>query len=262
MMYFFIDIDGTLLWKRSTPTPSFLAVMARAQSLGHRFFINTARPLAFTPKEFPWASFDGLCFGCGTIICYKGKVLYRRIMPPTELELAIGTILSAQPDIKLTLEGEDALYYNREIPYSGSYMMHPYTSLETLKKEHTDLRIQKLSTYGGARITEQTAALLTEYFDVYLHELYTEVVPKGYDKGKAIKTVEELLHLPHDSTVAIGDSYNDLPMLEYCHRSVAMGNAPDDIKLRCTDITETAEHDGAAKAVARLCGIEYDPLIT
>ncbi len=256
-MNFFLDVDGTLLWKRSTPTRSFLAVMARAQSLGHRFFINTARPLAFASAEFPWDSFDGLCFGCGTNIRYRGATLYRRIMPLSELRYAVDTVLGAQPDVKLTLEGEDALYYSREVPFSGAYVMRPYSSFDELIKRYPDLRIQKLATYGGSLISKRTAEMLSETFDVYLHERYSELVPKGYDKGRAVRTVEDLLSVPHESTVAVGDSYNDLPMLKYCHISVAMGNAPDDVKRQCTDVTQTAEDDGAARAVARLCDLNY-----
>ena len=49
--------------------------------------------------------------------------------------------------------------------------------------------------------------------------------------------------------MAIGDSYNDLPMLKAAGHSVAMGNAPDDIKSVCEFITGDCQDDGFAQAV-------------
>lgn len=256
-MNFFLDIDGTLIPKRGALTNTLIDVIKRAQKLGHRFFINTARPVAFAPKNFPFEIFDGLCFGCGTYIEYKGEVLYRRLMTVSELQLAVDTVLGHRPDIRLVLEGEDVLYYNFEVPFSSEFTMCPYTSFEALKKEHKCLKIQKLATYGGCCIDEHTAELLSEHFDVYLHKTYSEIVLKGYNKGRAVVLVERELKLDGETTVAIGDSYNDLPMLTYCDISVAMGNAPLEVKQLCSQVTEAVEDDGAAKAIARLCGLNY-----
>ena len=71
--------------------------------------------------------------------------------------------------------------------------------------------------------------------------------------------MEEKLNLPHESTVAIGDSENDLPMLRYCAVSIAMGNASEEIKKLCTEVTDTAANDGVTKAIAKICGITYPP---
>ena len=79
-------------------------------------------------------------------------------------------------------------------------------------------------------------------------------MPIGYGKGYAIKLTEETLGIDHDSTVAIGDSLNDLSMLTYAATSVAMGNAPDDIKKIATFVTETDENDGVADAIYKLLG--------
>ena len=66
-----------------------------------------------------------------------------------------------------------------------------------------------------------------------------------------------MLNVPHESTVAMGDSENDLPMMEYCAISVAMANATDKVREFCTEVTDHVDGDGAAKAIAKICGIPY-----
>lgn len=256
-MNFFLDIDGTLISKGSTLTETFIDVVARAQALGHRFFINTGRPAASQFKGFPWDVFDGYCFGCGTYIKYRGEVLYRRLLSLAEVRFVVDTVLREQPDTKLLLEGEESIYYNFEQPYPNSTNTYPYSTFEELTNKYPNLKIQKFSTYNGTCLSQHTAELLSEQFDVYLHNFYSEIVLKGYDKGSAVVMVERLLKLDDETTVAIGDSYNDLPMLKYCDVSVAMGNAPLEIKRRCSFVTESVEDDGAAKAIAQICGLNY-----
>ena len=52
--------------------------------------------------------------------------------------------------------------------------------------------------------------------------------------------------------ICIGDSGNDVSMLEEAGLSVVMGNAPDFIKEYGDYITDTNENDGVAKAIERL----------
>ena len=51
--------------------------------------------------------------------------------------------------------------------------------------------------------------------------------------------------------MAIGDSDNDLPMLQAAGQSVAMGNATDEIKSACTFVTANCADDGFADAVEK-----------
>lgn len=52
--------------------------------------------------------------------------------------------------------------------------------------------------------------------------------------------------------MAIGDSTNDLPMLETAGVSVAMGNGDPRIFDRVSFVTAPVEQDGIAKALERL----------
>ena len=57
---------------------------------------------------------------------------------------------------------------------------------------------------------------------------------------------------PDTAEVAvIGDSYNDLAMFAQSGFSIAMGNAPDDVKKKARFVTASNEDDGLAGAIHR-----------
>ena len=68
-------------------------------------------------------------------------------------------------------------------------------------------------------------------------------------KGIAVEQYAKSKGISMDNVMVIGDSYNDLSMMERAGRSVAMGNAPAEIKAACTEITTTNEHDGVGLAI-------------
>ena len=51
--------------------------------------------------------------------------------------------------------------------------------------------------------------------------------------------------------IAVGDQTNDLPMIEYAGLGVAMGNAPEEVKLRADAVTESVLNDGVAVMIEK-----------
>jgi HAD superfamily hydrolase (TIGR01484 family) len=79
----------------------------------------------------------------------------------------------------------------------------------------------------------------------------------GGTKGTAVRWISEREGIRLEDTVAVGDWINDLPMFDVAGRSFAMGQAPDEVKSRATDVlTENAETGGGvARAIAEAFGI-------
>jgi Cof subfamily protein (haloacid dehalogenase superfamily) len=82
----------------------------------------------------------------------------------------------------------------------------------------------------------------------------------GGTKGTAVRWIAEHEGVAIEDTVAVGDWVNDLPMFEVAGRSFAMGQAPDEVKAKATDVLdETFETGGGvAAAIARAFGIRVD----
>lgn len=71
----------------------------------------------------------------------------------------------------------------------------------------------------------------------------------GVDKAAAIRVLGGMLGVEAPLMVAAGDSYNDLAMLRLCGHSIAMGDAPDELKAIADFVAPTAEEDGLAVAI-------------
>ena len=73
-----------------------------------------------------------------------------------------------------------------------------------------------------------------------------EIVAPGVDKGTGLRTAAELLGIPREEVIALGDGENDAPMLRWAGLGVAMGNAPDSVKAAADIVAPSCEEDGAA----------------
>jgi Cof subfamily protein (haloacid dehalogenase superfamily) len=76
-----------------------------------------------------------------------------------------------------------------------------------------------------------------------------EVNSSKSTKGIALEDFVKEKGISLMETMAIGDNYNDLSMFERVGRSVAMGNADDEIKAQCDEVTLTNEENGVANAI-------------
>ncbi|MEB5630146.1 HAD family hydrolase [Staphylococcus capitis] len=75
-----------------------------------------------------------------------------------------------------------------------------------------------------------------------------ETMVYNTDKGTGIKEMIEHFGIQQEETLVIGDSDNDRAMFDFGHYTVAMKNAPQEIKDITDEVTEeTNEEDGAAK---------------
>ena len=84
---------------------------------------------------------------------------------------------------------------------------------------------------------------------------YYEIMPKGYSKASGIRFLADALGVDMAQTVAVGDSSNDIPMLECAGVSIAMGNATDDVKALADYVTTDVEENGIENALRWLGAI-------
>jgi Cof subfamily protein (haloacid dehalogenase superfamily) len=78
-----------------------------------------------------------------------------------------------------------------------------------------------------------------------------EITRKGISKGKAVEVLAQHLNLKRDEVITIGDSENDLSMIEYAGLGIAMGNAIEKVKQKANFITDNNDNEGVAKALKK-----------
>ena len=76
-------------------------------------------------------------------------------------------------------------------------------------------------------------------------------------KASGLAKIAHDLGIDRNEVIAVGDSLNDLEMIQWAGLGVAMGNAEAAVKEAADEITATNEEDGVAKAIQRyLFGLE------
>ncbi|HLI78121.1 MAG TPA: HAD-IIB family hydrolase [Acidobacteriaceae bacterium] len=85
-----------------------------------------------------------------------------------------------------------------------------------------------------------------------------DILPAGCSKASALEYLAVLRGCTLAETIAVGDNWNDLPMLQAAGRAILMGNAPDDLKGLAQgggwQIGPTNDEDGVAVAIEAALG--------
>ena len=81
---------------------------------------------------------------------------------------------------------------------------------------------------------------------------WLDLAPEGVSKGSALELVRRRLGIEPHLTFAAGDQRNDLEMLRWAARGVAMGDAPPEVVAAADEQTGTVYEDGLADALRPL----------
>jgi Cof subfamily protein (haloacid dehalogenase superfamily) len=252
---FFLDIDDTLIPSgKADISREDLSAIKKARESGCKFFINTGRPYCDVDKQiFSDEFFDGILSG-GDYAVYRGKPIYSHFMPEKDIRSLMSALKKL--DVDFNIGGLNHRYYlGRRMPHYRDGIYVPLTNEENFEALYSDREIQKYVLMDAETPHTSARREILKYFNVITHPTYTEGFLLGHDKAFLIKKTEEALGLDHRFTVAVGDSHNDVDMMRYAAVSVAMGNAPDEVKDLCTFVTESCDSNGVARAIERLTGI-------
>jgi Cof subfamily protein (haloacid dehalogenase superfamily) len=135
------------------------------------------------------------------------------------------------------LSGIDAISLGADF-YS---MQHEPTKLLTIAEPHEIQEIQRI-------INQEFAG---QIFTATSKANYLELTHPTVDKGHALAKLAEKLMISREEVMAIGDSNNDYPMIEYAGFGVAMGNASDRVKGIAQAVTGHNDAHGVAEAIEK-----------
>ena len=83
---------------------------------------------------------------------------------------------------------------------------------------------------------------------------WLDINPEGVSKASALELIRRRLGVETVHTVAVGDQRNDIEMLQWAARGVAMGNAPDEVKAAANEVTTHVDEDGLVPVLMSLLG--------
>ncbi|NLB52334.1 MAG: HAD family phosphatase [Syntrophomonadaceae bacterium] len=258
-----IDLDDTLLDSGLQVSPKCIDAIRRVQEKGIIVTLATGRmftsalPYARqleSKKDIPIITYQGALVKCSD----SGKVLYYRSLPA---DMAVEILrYFKKSKVHFQTYFNDQLCMERlteeGIEYSRLAGVEPVI-MENLIDEAAHLETCKI-----LAVIENEKFLLEmelELKDIYTRQLYItrskpyylEVMHPQANKGDALKVIADHYHIERKEIMAIGDSYNDMAMIEWAGIGVAMGNAHKSVKETADYITSSNEEEGVAEALHR-----------
>ena len=130
--------------------------------------------------------------------------------------------------------------------YNGGRVYAKEDSVDFLKNEKIYKILFQNTDIPYLMSLEEPMKNLTENCSVsYSSNRYMEFNAVGIDKGNGLRTVAKILGIDIKDTIAVGDNYNDIPMLKTAGLSVAVNNAVDDAKKSAHYVTKADNNEGA-----------------
>lgn len=262
-----MDLDGTALQNdRCSFSPRLNAALEEAHNRGIEIAIITGRQFNMLPpavQNHPvWENLVVLCNGAQIRRMCSGEVLYTKSISREALEQLLE--LSKSLGIPIEFSVDSVLYLTRESLEYQQGMAHLDFHINTILKNHGkvissleplfEMAVEKVNLpHIPPHLHTQAEQMLKKISvsAVWSSPNSIEITHPDAQKGIALDALCELLKIPVENTLALGDSGNDESMLKKAGIGVAMGNAPDFIKRIADAVSETNDRDGAAIAIER-----------
>ncbi|TXC93093.1 HAD family phosphatase [Metabacillus litoralis] len=254
-----LDLDDTLLRDDHTISIRTKEALMNAQKNGVKVVLASGRPtfgMKHIAKELALDEFGSfiLSFNGGKIInCRTNEEMFSSTLTPESIHQLFS--ISRREGVFIhTYVGEEIITEDA----------NPYTTIES---ELTGLPIKLVNSFvkeinepvvkalmvdhpDKLKIVEEKLQKELDDFSIMRSKpFFLEFTEKGVTKGTSLDQLIKICQIKREEVIAIGDSYNDLSMIEFAGLGVAMGNAPDDIKEVANFVTDTNMNDGVAKVV-------------
>jgi Cof subfamily protein (haloacid dehalogenase superfamily) len=254
------DVDGTIVGRDLTISPRVKEAVARMLESGIAGCLVTGRMYRAT---IPFARELGLE---APLICYQGAAV---IDPDTDEVIAHTALanevvrevveLTERDRMHLQLYRNDEYYCESRNRFSDMYASLSATQpviVPSLREAFAYSPATKAVIIADAPVAAEYAEKLRAALDgraTVTRSLpeFVEVLDPSVNKGSALRFVAGRLGIGIDETFAIGDSWNDAPLLEAAGFAIAMGSAPPELLAVADAVVGDLAHDGVAEAIEK-----------
>ena len=268
-----LDIDGTLLNSDDIVTPVVSDAIAQAREHGVEVALATGRRVGSTRRVVEEV-------GIGLpIVTFNGALVWDTEREEAIHELAFSaSVIQRVVDLCREHDAAPVLlqgpgHGERIFVPSGNWIRPEYLEwfLDPRRQEVDELPMDELVNLPGILTIdifgpEATLQYLSKVISELEAQVYDvgEISPQtdppnwalnvhmpGASKAAGVEILAQRLNCTMADVVAIGDGFNDLPLLEAAGVGVAMGNASDEVKAKADVIVNSHDEDGVAEAIER-----------
>jgi Cof subfamily protein (haloacid dehalogenase superfamily) len=255
-----LDLDDTLLRDDHTISERTKQALMAAQEMGVKVVLASGRPtfgMKHIAEELSLAKYGSfiLSFNGGKILnCQTFEEIFSSTLTPKAVHSLYE--ISRREGVYIHTYVGDEIITEEENPYTtieSDLTGLPINVVDKFIDAVSEPVVKVLMVDAPEKLkvveTKLQAELAEEFSVMRSKPFFLEFTEKGVTKGTSLNQLIQVFGINRDEVIAIGDSYNDLAMIEFAGLGVAMGNAPDDIKKIADFVTDTNMNDGVAKVV-------------
>ena len=260
----FSDIDGTLLNKERQLSIATISEIKKLKNKVPFILISARMPAAMRhlQKELEIEELP--------IISYNGGLILidDKVVSTTEISV---DIIESLTNWNTNLKCHLSLYHNDEwyVPSMDFWAKREENNTKITPEVRDSIEVvtkwkqenkgaHKIMAMGEEDQIDQIVDFLSKEHPNELHlyrskNTYLEISPKSISKLTAINfLLNGHFNFPLEESIAFGDNYNDVEMLNHIGYGVAVGNAREEAKKVANYITDSSIEDGVAKSLKKL----------
>ncbi|UOQ90714.1 Cof-type HAD-IIB family hydrolase [Agromyces endophyticus] len=257
-----LDVDGTIMHEDGTIDDLVADAVAAAEDRGHLVTLATGRSWATTRPVL-----EQLGLTPEYVVCANGAITMRRD------DTAEGGYSREHVE---TFDPTAVLERIRAFLPSGKFMVELADGFRLYTRGMTEWNLDNAREVEFEGLLDQRATRvvvtslehgLDEFFEIVdqmgLHHVsyaigwtaWLDIAPDGVNKATALERVRGWLGADAARVLAVGDGRNDLEMFAWAGaagRSVAMGQAPDEVRAAAREVTGAVDEAGLAATLDTL----------
>lgn len=250
-----LDLDGTLLKDDKTISDKNKKVLQKAREEGHIVMIATGRPFRSSEMYYKELDLDTPIVNFnGAFVHHPRNHNWGIHHSPLSIDVAkdIVEALDSFQFHNIIAEVVDDVYFHYhdekliDIFNLGAPSITTGDLRRFLKQSPTSMLIHTEEDQLD-KIRKHLSEVHAEVID---HRSWAapwhviEIVKYGLNKAVGLKKAADYFNIPAERIIAFGDEDNDLDMLEFAGKGIAMGNGISAVKNIANDITLSNEEDG------------------
>ena len=235
------DFDGTLYFYKAEVKlpPESVDRIREYQAAGHLFGLCTGRQIGgLTPfiTGLVRPDFYITASGASIVDGSFGEIRKQEV----DRRIADALVREYKDDYRMTLDVEGDICVFATMDYPGKYYV--ITGVDDCPKgmiHQVSLHTESLE--EAARISADINRRYGDYVEAFQNVIEIDVAPKGCSKGKGVMLLKEYMKQKYGEIrlYGIGDSINDMPLLDASDVSYTFHYAPPEVQARATKVVGT-----------------------
>ncbi len=254
-----VDIDGTLVDRQGRLPDEVASAIGRVVANEVPVVLATGRAWLDAQPVF-----EALDLPPGQVICSNGAVwlsnppVVQRRMVTFDPAPVIAKVVELAPNARIAVEELGVGFRLNKLFPTGD--LHGEMTIQTIAELSAQpvTRVIVRDPDANERDFVELAESLGMHGVSYSvgWSAWLDIAPEGVNKATGLQAVCGELGIHPDDVLALGDGRNDIEMLAWAGRGVAMGDAPWEVQQAANDVSANFEDGGTALELNRWFGFD------